>query len=365
MKYCKNCCTPETRPRVTFNAEGVCNACTWAEKKKTSIDWGARRKKLVSLCDEFRRGKYFDCIVPCSGGKDGSYVAWKMKHEFGMNPLCVTVSPPMQTELGRRNLDNFRNSGFDLLEIRPNPEVYRRLCKRMFIEQARSKFPFVIGIATAVARVALAMDIPFIIYGEEGETEYGGKEGFEETYFADSNYVVNIYHEGNDLHRYMDEFTEKELAWWFMPDESELQGLKITWWSKYENWDDELHRKLAVEKCGLQAGAESGTFTTHSQIDDILQGLHMYECFLKFGCGRATGDANLAIHAGRMTREQGIRLVNDFDGVFPVEYLPYYLDFFGMTQKEFWRVLDGFASADILTRGTSDDRPWVLKEVVE
>jgi hypothetical protein len=158
VEYCQKCITPSTRPRVVFDENGTCNACNWAEKKK-SIDWNAQRGRLKAICQAHRNNHPYNIIIPVSGGKDGSYVAWKMKHEFGMNPLCVTFSPPIQTELGRRNLESFRGSGFDLLEIRPNPEVYRKLCKRMFIEQARCKFPFVIGIGTAIAKEALKATI--------------------------------------------------------------------------------------------------------------------------------------------------------------------------------------------------------------
>ena len=46
----------------------------------------------------------YDVIVPCSGGKDGSFVAHKLKHEYGMNPLCVTWAPLASTELGKKTL---------------------------------------------------------------------------------------------------------------------------------------------------------------------------------------------------------------------------------------------------------------------
>ena len=35
---CKNCVMPSTRPRITFDEKGWCNACQWMEKKKT-LDW--------------------------------------------------------------------------------------------------------------------------------------------------------------------------------------------------------------------------------------------------------------------------------------------------------------------------------------
>ena len=98
----------------------------WAEEKTTKVNWNKRWKDLEKLCEKFRRndGGNWDVLVPCSGGKDGSYVAWKMKHELGMNPLCVTLIPQMQTELGRENLENFKKSGFDHILITPNPKTY-------------------------------------------------------------------------------------------------------------------------------------------------------------------------------------------------------------------------------------------------
>ena len=361
VQYCTKCLTPSTRPRVVFNEESVCNACQWAEKKK-SIYWPQKWNELEKLCDEFRRKDDFDVIVPCSGGKDGSYVAWKMKHDLGMNPLCVTVSPPLQTEIGRRNLENFRNSGFDLIEIRPNPEIYRRLCKRMFVEQARAKFPFVIAIATAVAQVALKFDIPFVMYGEEGETEYGGSDKYVNKVFMDPEFMVQVLHEGNSMKNYLGEFSEVDLKWWVPPPKDELKKLKMTWWSKWESWDAELHRDIAIEKCGLQTSrGEIGTFTNYANLDDILQDLHVYEQYIKFGFGRASDDCNPAIKSGRMSRKEAVEIVKEKDGEFPEKYLSDYLEYFKMTEDEFWAVIDSFANTDMLEKV---DARWQFKPAI-
>ena len=362
MQYCKRCVTPITRPRVVFT-DGVCNGCLWAEEKKT-INWDERRERLQAICNQYRSQNYYDIVVPVSGGKDGSYVAWKMKHEFGMHPLCVTFAPPIQTELGRQNLNNFRQSGFDLIEIRPNPNIYARLCKRMFIDAARSKFPFVIGIGTAVARIALQVDVPLIIYGEEGETEYGGSDKYKNLEFINQDYI-QVYHEGHSVLDYCDEFEEHELYWWVKPPK--MDTLKVTWWSKFESWDDKLHRDLAVEKCGLtvQDKQSIGTFTNYAQIDDVLQDLHMYECFLKYGTGRTTADCNLAIKGNRMTREQAVEYVNKYEGTFPNQLLSTYCQYFDMSKREFRETLDKHANKDILEfKGWGESRPWVLKNQI-
>ena len=43
--WCKSCLNMSTRPRITFDKNNICNACTWAEEKKI-IDWKVREKEL-------------------------------------------------------------------------------------------------------------------------------------------------------------------------------------------------------------------------------------------------------------------------------------------------------------------------------
>ena len=46
--WCKNCLNMSTRPRITFDDRGWCNACQWMEEKKV-LDWSKREKELKSL----------------------------------------------------------------------------------------------------------------------------------------------------------------------------------------------------------------------------------------------------------------------------------------------------------------------------
>ena len=98
--WCKNCLNTSTRPRITFNEKGVCNACQWTLIKK-KIDWKKREKEWLRIAKDIRSKKNnFDVIVPVSGGKDSCYVAYNLKHKYKLNPLCVTVNPPLQTSIG-------------------------------------------------------------------------------------------------------------------------------------------------------------------------------------------------------------------------------------------------------------------------
>ena len=163
-----------TRPRIAFDDRGWCNACQWMEEKK-KIDWAPRQEELVALLDRHRsKNGNFDCIVPVSGGKDGSYVAYTLKHKYGMNPLAVTVRPALALEIGDQNLYNFIHSGFNHIHISCNPKVLDRLNKYGFIEKGFPYYGWLIAIMTAVIKTAANFKIPLIFYGEDGEIEYGG-----------------------------------------------------------------------------------------------------------------------------------------------------------------------------------------------
>ena len=118
-----------TRPRITFDDRGWCNACQWMEEKKV-FDWSVRQRELTILLDKYRsKTGDFDCVVPVSGGKDGSYIAYNLKNKYGMNPLCVNVTPPLPKNVGEQNLKNFAASGFNLIQLHLDPKVMKFLDK--------------------------------------------------------------------------------------------------------------------------------------------------------------------------------------------------------------------------------------------
>lgn len=356
LKYCTNCLMPETRPRISFDEKGICNACQWAKNKKEKINWKDREKKLKELCDKFRitDGSNWDIIIPCSGGKDGSYIAWKMKHEYGMHPLCITFKPYLQTEVGKRNIENFINSGFDHIMISPNPDIYSRLAIKGFKEQGRPMMSFTIGISTALIRLAIALNVPFIMYGEEGESEYGGATTQIGKFKVDRNYLVNYYYSGHDTSEFLNEFTKDELKWWMLPTQEEMDkvNLFVTHGSQFEDWDPYKHYLFSKDKCGLsvEERRSEATYTNFAQLDDHLYDLHTYLMYLKFGFGRASADISIDIRRGAMDRKQGVLLARKYDGIYPAEKIDMYLEYFKMTKKEFDALLDKWANKDLFKK---------------
>ena len=48
LRWCQNCLSMSTRPRINFDERGFCNACRWMEKK-AELDWSKRIDDLNKL----------------------------------------------------------------------------------------------------------------------------------------------------------------------------------------------------------------------------------------------------------------------------------------------------------------------------
>ena len=204
---------PETRPRMKFTSGGLCTACEWADIKKQT-DWKKRKNELRNLCDGIRGKSQWDCIVPVSGGKDSTYVADKMKNEYDLNILTVTITPPLETEIIQNNLKNFLEKGFDNIKVTPNPEITREINKKCFIEQGRPLNGWTSCVQSVMFKFATNFRIPLVMFGEEGETEYGGTTEMRYVPYYDADYAIKVYTEGNNPGMYVDSYKEGELSLW-------------------------------------------------------------------------------------------------------------------------------------------------------
>jgi N-acetyl sugar amidotransferase len=361
---CTNCLNLSTRPRITFDERGWCNACQWSEEKK-DIDWGKRKQELYSLLEGSKNSNgFYDCMVPVSGGKDGSYVSYQLKHNMNLSPLAVTVRPSLEMDLGKKNLDGFVNSGFDHIHISPSQEAMRQLNKYGFIEKGFPYYGFLIGIHTAVLRMAVNLGIDLLFYGEDGEVEYGGSTETKNIATYDTTYQRKIYLEdGYEKVLNKLDVEESDLYFFTFPSEDSLKDIRLTHWSYYEPWDPYRNYLIAKEHCGLQENLDSnqGTFTNFAQNDQYLYALHTYLMYLKFGFGRATQDAGIEIRRGAMTREQGLNLVKLYDAYYPDEFTEFYLDYYQITESEFSDVIDKWANKDLFVK---KNKGWILKEEI-
>ena len=56
ISFCKTCIMPDSRPRISINNEGICNACTNSILKK-NINWKEREKEFFELVEKIKKKK--------------------------------------------------------------------------------------------------------------------------------------------------------------------------------------------------------------------------------------------------------------------------------------------------------------------
>ena len=375
MIRCTRCLMPDTRPRIVFT-DGVCNACSYHEGKK-EIDWNARKAEFIDLVAHHKgrklrdSGSSHDCIVPFSGGKDSATIAWKLKFEHGLNPLLVCYGQLLWTDVGRRNFDRVCAAGFDILYWRVDQRVSRKLARRFLVERGHPKQHYDAGVNAVPVRTAIQFNIPLIFYAEHGETEYGGLVLSEDHRRTRDLTEVLENQIGDDPRNWAaDGLSEKGLYPYIYPsrDDIECVGVKALYFSYFFPWDIHENARFARERMGFEQaengslhlikedgmiwssccpvdlpewwGKSDGSFEGFDSIDDKIDDLDFYMMHVKFGFGRATRMASRLIQGGHMTCEQGMELVERYDGEFPQTHLNNVLDYLDMTREELDEVIE-------------------------
>ncbi len=368
VAFCSRCVISNQRPNSTveykhtadskkatigLDAEGVCDACRFAESKAKTIDWAAREKALKDLCDRYRKndGSY-DCLVPGSGGKDSFYAAHVLKYKYGMHPLTVTWAPHIYTEWGWRNQERWIHSGFDNYLCTPNGRVHR-LLTRMAVERLFHPFqPFIIGQKALAPKMAALFNLKLVFYGEN-EAEYGNpvadnsdaKRSYE--YFT-SDDQSKIFLGGASVKELKEDYgvVDNDLEPYLPAHPEQLQklGTEVHYLGYYLKWHPQSCYYYAVEHGGFEASPERtpGTYSKYNSIDDRIDDFHYWTTYVKFGIGRATYDASQEVRSNDITREEGVALVKRFDGEWPARFDAEIFRYLSMDPKEFPKASQGF-----------------------
>jgi N-acetyl sugar amidotransferase len=351
VRFCVRCVVSNQRPRITFDDDGVCSACRYAERQRVpvaagGIDWDHRSQQLRALLDAHRRSTGYDVIVPCSGGKDSAMVAHRLKHDHGMNPLCTTFAPFVYTDIGFQNFQAFVHSGFDVVTAFPNGLVHRKLARLCgeFLGDFWQAFTY--GQLAFPMQMASKYKVPLVFGAENGEAAYSGdltaadKPRFD---YADWDRVylkgmgvqrlINI---GRELDAFSDIEVRQLCDFYFMPFMGEDRP-EYYWLSYFMPHHPMGNFYEACEKTGFTPNSERSeqTYTKFASIDDRLDPFHYRWAVLKFGIGRATSDAAEQIRAGDITRDEGVALVKRYDTEFPAREYDLFKAYLGIDDEHY------------------------------
>ncbi len=352
---------------LTFDDEGVCRACRFnVLKEDGEISWDERNRELIDLCDQHRKtdGSY-DCIVGGSGGKDSAMQSHLLKYKYGMNPLTVTWSPHLYTDIGWQNFQRWLHvGGFDNFLFTPNGKIHRLLTRNATLNLLHPFQPFIMGQKTFVAKMAVQMNIPLIFYGEM-PGEYGEKishktsnyantadsaesEGFTIDYYGGRD-VRDVLLGGKSVGDYLDDGINLSDLKSFLPfDAAVLQDKRIDfkYLGYYVKWVPQEAYYYAVEHTGFEANPvrTEGTYSKYSSLDDKIDGFFYFTRWIKFGVGRTMMDSAQEIRNHHITKGEGLALMERYEGEYPARYETEFLDYVGLTKDEFLETCDRFRS---------------------
>ncbi len=362
MRYCKRCLQPDTRPGIVFDDEQICFACRYEESKKT-IDWNQRHAELQAFADEAKaeakkRGNTYDCIIGVSGGKDSTFQAVYAKERLGLNPLLINCAPDEITEIGRKNIDNLNNLGFDIISLRPNPVVAKKLARKSFFERGNLVAASEYCLWASSYIMAVKFNIPLIIQGENAALTLGAAKNQEPTGNAFSVMQLETIR-GASVDSFVDlsnNITEKDLFLYKIPTVEEMQakGIKAIFlqyyvpeWSQVTNADFAIARGLTGRTDDLHA---LGRYRRYTALDSDLQIPNQMIKYLKFGFGYATDEICYDIREGRFSREDGKWYVNEYDGLCGEQYIEAACKYLSITKEEFWEVVDKYVNRDLFEK---------------
>ena len=387
VKYCKKCTMSNQRPSsvaefqnrpealkraISFGEDGVCEACKYAERKK-KIDWAEREKELVDLCNRYRRndGRY-DVIVPGSGGKDSVQAAHMLKYKYNMNPILVTWPPAIYTDIGRRNFESWLNAGFANFTYNQNGKLHKFLTRNAFLNLCHPFQPFILGQKNLAPRISILLDIPLVIYGEN-EAEYGNaieeneKPTRDPKYYSAELSIKDLVLAGIPAIELIRDFDFKlsDLESYFPvnPYDLEKVGTTVHYLGYYVKWHPQETYYYAVENTDFMPNDHrtEGSYSKYSSLDDKIDWLHYHTTYIKFGIGRATYDSAQEVRNGDITRDEGIALIERFDGEFPQQYIGDCCDYMDITLQEYHDTIEKFRTPHLWEKSNGE---WQLKHPI-
>ncbi len=357
IKYCLNCVMPETKPDFKIYDDGICIACkVYLNRKK--INWVKREKELLKIIKYYKNknNSNYDCIIPCSGGKDSTYQTLKIL-EYGMNPLCVTASTDMLSDIGRYNIENIKKLGVDYIEITTDPVLRRKINLFTLKNVGDISWAEHLTIFTIPVRVSINMKIPLIIWGENSQHENGGPENAVNKKFLDRRWLEEF---GGLLGLRVSDFPElmkinkNKLLQYTYPSEDEIRnnGTKGIFLGYYLDWDGHLNAKIA-KKYGFRDYGKpvEGSIVSYENLDNLQMRIHDYFKFLKFGYDRTTDWCCWQIRRGRIKRKEAIEIVKNKGGKYPSQYLGTklisILKEINCTKNQFDKICDNFTNTKL------------------
>lgn len=351
IKYCSRCVIPETAESLFLDEAGVCSVCHQIKKKDSELDWVGRKNDLHRLVDSYKDKYDYDCLVPFSGGKDSTFTLWYIVKKLKLKPLVVRFDHGFLRPKVLENTERtIKRLGVDQIHFTPNWNVVRKLMFESLVRRGDFCWHCHTGIFAYPMWVAIRQNIPLIFWGEPG-AEYSSFADYDELEEVDDRFFqrrVNLGINAEDMLEMLDNtisdfpVTKRDLLPFTYPPVSELRriGIKSVYLGSYIPWDVRKQVAIIKDDLGWEGDWVEGIPLDYDyeKIECFMQGVRDYIKFLKRGFGRTAHLASIDIRNGRLTRSEGIDLVQAYDGRKPAA-LTRFLEILEISEEQFMEIV--------------------------
>ena len=365
MKTCNRCLYPVNHPlNIIFDDDGICSGCRIHEEKDV-IDWSLKEKKLLKILSNYKNtsGNNYDCIIPVSGAKDSFFIVHMVKNVYGMNPLLLTYNKQYNNDLGIRNLAKLRTQfDCDLMNLTVNPNTVKKVTKASLRKFGSIYWHCIAGQTVFPVQIAVKFKIPLIIWGAHQGVDQVGMFSHNDEVEMTRKYRKEhdlMGFEAEDLVSEFDNISLNDIGQFLYPDDIEIAkvGVRGIYLNNYIRWDSKKQHEKMIEIYDYESNMASRTFDLYNYADCFnYTELHDYIKFIKHGYGVVTDNVCREIRLRRMTREQGLDLINKYKLSKP-KNVKLFLDWLGITENGFDFLIDQHRNSNIWER----DNNWKWK----
>lgn len=341
LKRCTRCVMPETWADIQYDETGVCNFCREGDKLN-AINWEERQRWLWEILLKYRhyaelKDNKYNCLVGYSGGKDTAYTLWAAVKKYGLTPLVVTfdhgfsMSPEGEWDLMEipklLNCDHLRftiGNGLRNALCRRGTELIGDFCVHCHA-----------GVGAFPARISKLFDVPLQIWGEPTAMYQtsGSTYKLEDMEEQDKEHFEKIFQAGLTPEKILPPGYKSTDLLPFQWPESEFP-LKAIYLGNFETWNQREHVEIIKRELGWRDYPKEETWCSWDKNDCPHEALREFQKYTKLGFGKASFQASKDIRDGLITREEGMRLVEKYEGKRP-SHLAELLKEIGMNEEEF------------------------------
>ncbi len=201
MQTCKRCIYNSDIPKISFNANGICNYCEQYDSMDATYPTGEKGKKIieeyVAQMKKDGKGKPYDVVIGVSGGCDSSYMLHVAKNVYGLRVLAAHFDNTYNSKIAVENIKVLLDKlNIDLFTYVVDNKEFENI-QRSLLQASVPEFEAATDLALATTHymACAKYGIKHIWEGHSFRTEGVSPPGW---FYMDAKYIQSIHKKFGD-----------------------------------------------------------------------------------------------------------------------------------------------------------------------